>query len=205
MAERRPLKSRDTAMAARVARWLSDRAISPNAISQISVAFAGLAGLAFWGSGSADGVLRWVLLALAAAGCQLRLACNLLDGMVAVEGGKGGPDGPFWNEVPDRVADVAILVGLGLGAGDPSLGWAAATTAVAVAYVRELGAAQGLPADFSGPMAKPHRMALATAMALVAIFWPAVLIWGLWVLVLGSAMTFLRRSVRVIAALNARG
>ena len=78
---------------------------------------AALAGVAFYLAGSADGVLRVVLLVLAALFCQLRLLCNLLDGMVAIEAGKSAGDGPFWNEFPDRVSDILIVVGLGYGVG----------------------------------------------------------------------------------------
>ena len=72
-------------------------------------------------------------LILAAAFCQARLICNLLDGMVAVEGGKREPSGPFWNEFPDRVADILILAGAGLGLGNPALGFAAAAFAMSAA------------------------------------------------------------------------
>ena len=47
---------------------------------------------------------------------QLELLCNLLDGMVAVEGGLGGPTGPLWNELPDRIADSVFIVALGMAA-----------------------------------------------------------------------------------------
>ena len=62
----------------------------------------------------------------------------------------------IWNELPDRFADIAVLVGAGycvstLGLADASLGWAAAIAAVMTAYVREVGRAAGAPADFSGP------------------------------------------------------
>ncbi len=59
---------------------------------------------------------------LGALCCQLRLICNLLDGLVAVEGGRGGADGAFWNEVPDRVSDILFLGAAGVAAGQP--GWA---------------------------------------------------------------------------------
>ena len=85
---------------------------------------------------------------------QLRLLCNLFDGMVAIEGGLASKDGPFWNEFPDRVADILILVGAGLACGFVALGWAAACMAVLTAYVRELGRAVNVPADYRGPMAK---------------------------------------------------
>ncbi|MFA3919901.1 CDP-alcohol phosphatidyltransferase family protein [Ruegeria hyattellae] len=207
MSERRPIASRNSKLAARVAKALAEHGISPNLISQFSMVFAALAGMAFWLSGTTGGFLNVVCLVCAAIGCQFRLLCNLFDGMVAVEGGRGAPDGPFWNEAPDRVADAVILVGLGLGTGHPDLGWAAAAFAIGTAYVRELGSAQGLGADFRGPMAKPQRMAVATVAAILAIFVPVILGWSvlhlaLWVIVLGSVVTMLRRSRGVIASLN---
>ncbi len=207
MFERRPIASRNTKLAARVAKALVERGISPNHISQFSMVFAALAGMAFWLSGTANGVLYVVCLVGAAIGCQFRLLCNLFDGMVAVEGGRGAPDGPFWNEAPDRVADALILVGLGLATGHPGLGWAAAAAAIGTAYVRELGSTQGLGADFRGPMAKPQRMAVVTGAAILAIFAPTVLGWSvlhlaLWIIVVGSVVTILRRSRRMIASLR---
>lgn len=207
MSERRPIASRNSKLAERIAKSLAERGVSPNHISQASMVFAALAGLAFWLSGMTSGVLYGACLVGAALGCQFRLLCNLFDGMVAVEGGRGTPDGPFWNEAPDRVADTMILVGLGLGAGYPALGWAAAALAIGTAYVRELGSAQGLSADFSGPMAKPQRMATATVAAIIAIFVPAIFGWSvlniaLWIIILGSLGTVLRRSLTMVAALK---
>lgn len=207
MPDRRPIATRNSRLAARAAKALAAHGIAPNLISQLSMVFAALAGMAFWLSGMTSGVLYVLCLVGAALGCQLRLLCNLFDGMVAVEGGQGTPDGPFWNEAPDRVADVMILVGLGYGAGHPSLGWAAAACAIGTAYIRELGSAQGLSADFRGPMAKPQRMAVATAAALVAGVAPSILGWSvlelaLWIILLGSALTILRRSRRVLVSLN---
>jgi phosphatidylglycerophosphate synthase len=170
--------------------------------------FAGLAGLAFWGAGQAEGALRVLLLVAAALGCQARLICNLMDGLVAVEGGKRTADGAFWNEFPDRVSDTLILIGVGYGCGLPVLGWAAAAFAVLTAYVRELGRANGLSADFCGPMAKPQRMAVLTGAAVLAVAEP---LWGgqggllraaLWLVCLGSLATALRRAVRQVRALR---
>ena len=122
---RRPLASRQTGWAQRTATWLAGTSITPNQISQLGMLAALLAGLAFWAAGSCTGFGR-VLLLLAGAGlCQIRLLCNLFDGMVAVEAQRGSPDGGFWNEFPDRVSDALILVGIGLGLGEPALGWAA--------------------------------------------------------------------------------
>lgn len=208
--DRRPLSSRDSAWARTIAHKLSSWAITPNQISQASMLAALLAGGAFWFAGQAGGLGRCLLLVAAALFCQLRLLCNLFDGMVAMEGGKAEPDGPFWNEFPDRIADILILAGLGLGAGAPALGFAAAAFAVLTAYVRELGRACGAPSDFSGPMAKQHRMALVTAAAVLsapAFLWgwrDEILLAALWTVAIGAAFTALRRSWRLVHWLKAR-
>jgi phosphatidylglycerophosphate synthase len=93
---------------------------------------------------------------------QLRLLCNLLDGMVAIEGGRKTATGGLYNELPDRFADSALIVALGYGAGEPWLGWLGALAAAVTAYIRVLGGTLGLAQDFRGPMAKPHRMAVLT-------------------------------------------
>ncbi len=208
---RRPLASRGTAWARRLTQKLAATNVTPNQISQAGMVMALLSGAAFWLSGeTGDGVTRAVLLLAAAGFCQLRLLCNLLDGMVAVEAGRSAPDGVFWNEVPDRVADILILAGVGYGIGLPGLGWAAAAFAVLTAYVREVGRAEGAGADFRGPMAKPHRMALVTAAALLSLLEPlwdgrgAVLEIALWIVALGALITALRRARRLVQRLRGR-
>jgi hypothetical protein len=82
--------------------------------------------------------------------------------------------------------------------------------AVSTAYVRELGRGLGFPADFSGPMAKPHRMAALTVTCLLAALEPLwggrglVMMIGLSVIAAGTAWTVIRRVRRLAAALAAR-
>lgn len=206
LANRRPLKTRSAAWAGRVAAGLAGKGVSADAISGLGLAFAALGGALLAASGGVEGGWRALCLVLGATCVQLRLACNLLDGMVAVEHGRGSSAGPIWNELPDRLADVMFLAGAGYGAmsagfsGGPALGWICAVLAVLTAYVRELGRGLGLPADFSGPMAKPHRMAALTLTAIVAAFEPLwrgrgeVLALGLTVIALGTLVTVVRRT-----------
>lgn len=205
---RRPLASRQTGWAAWATRKLAATQITPNQISMIGMAAALVAGLAFWAAGGVAGAGRVILLLLAALFVQARLLCNLFDGMVAVEAGRGAPDGPFWNEFPDRVSDALILIGMALGVGEPALGWAAVSFAFLTAYTRELGVNCGQSADFSGPMAKQHRMALVTAAAVLSVLAP---LWGwrdeiltaaLWVIAIGAALTALRRASNLVAKLK---
>lgn len=206
---RRPLSSRDTGWAHGVARFLTGTGISPNQISMVSMAMAALAGLAFWRAGLAEAAPRAIWLVVAVLFCQLRLLCNLFDGMVAIEGGKRSADGAFWNEFPDRIADLLIFVGVGFGTGEVALGWTAASFAILTAYTRELGRGCGLPADFSGPMAKQHRMATISAAGLLSLFEPLwnghnqILTVALWIIAIGAGLTTLRRGFNIVRALKA--
>ena len=203
---RRPLKSRGSEWAKALAKGVAKAGLSPDNISAASVAFAAFGATLFLMAGAVEGPLRIGLLLGAGVCIQLRLLCNLLDGMVAVEYGRGSPSGPIWNELPDRLADALFLVGAGYCAASSGfeigvpLGWAAALLAVLIANVRELGRGLGFPADFSGPMAKPHRMAALTVTCGVAALEPAwgwqgqsVLI-GLTVITVGSIWTVARRT-----------
>ncbi len=160
-ANRRPLKSRGNVLIQAVARSAVRRGWTPNGISVASVLFALLGGLCLLVS-----PLGWGAI-LCAAGIQLRLLCNVVDGLVAIEGGRKTSTGMLYNEVPDRVADIVLLVAAGYAVGAPALGWAAATAAVFTAYVRLLGGSLGQVQRFTGPLAKQHRMALLTGACLL--------------------------------------
>jgi len=201
---RRPLASRST----RWAGFLSSAAVkagfSADGISLLSLVFAagGAAALLF--------VPRpWNLLAGAAC-VQLRLLCNLLDGMVAIEGGRKSRVGALYNEVPDRVADSLFLVALGYAIGISWLGWLAALAAAVTAYIRVLGGTLGLAQDFRGPQAKPHRMAVMTAGCLLGIgeyflFGSQYIVEAAaWVIAVGSIVTCGTRLRAIASQLKAR-
>ncbi len=215
LADRRPLNSRNTRAARSAARYLANTAITPNQISAASIVAAVIACMFLMVSVHLTGWWLSLCYVAAAIACQLRLVCNLMDGMVAIEAGKQTADGAVWNELPDRIADMAILVGVGFAVAWPSLGWAVAALAVLVSYVRELGKGIDGVVDFSGPMAKPHRMALVTGMTILAALVNvlpigstqgnvegntessaavAVLHAGLWVVAIACVITVYRRT-----------
>ncbi len=154
---RRPIASRSKRWAMELTTLLIKRNISPNQISVASIGFAAAAAASMVASA---GVLATVVAILF---IQLRLICNLLDGMVAIEGGKQSPLGSLYNEFPDRIADSLLIVALGYAVGAPALGWFAALVAALTAYIRVFGGSLGLQQTFVGPMAKQHRMAIVTA------------------------------------------
>lgn len=208
---RRPLASRQWAFSHRATAWLAARGASPNGISVAGMLLGVAAGAAFWATARDAGphasVGAWPWWLLGATCVQLRLLCNLLDGMVAVATGRLSPVGELFNEVPDRVSDAATLVGLGYAAGSvPVLGWAATAVALFVAYVRAAGRVAGAPQAFGGPMAKPHRMAAVTAAALAAAVAPVawrVPAWALALVVVGGLVTAVFRLRTIASALRA--
>jgi len=167
---RRPLKVRQASFAKNIARWLSNKNITPNQISVGSIGFAALSSVCLVLIPHV-GLSAWYLPIAAALFIQCRLLCNLFDGMVAIEGAKGTRAGELYNDIPDRIADPMILVALGYSIIDYhwsiNLGWAAGLLAVMTAYVRTLSASIDAPISFQGPMAKQHRMAIVTAACVV--------------------------------------
>ena len=206
---RRPLKSRATSWAGGLSGLLVRVEISPNAISVWSVVFSFAAAAVFFGI-SEDKLSRWWFLA-AAALIQLRLICNLMDGMVAIEGGKKSATGDLFNEIPDRIADVIILASLGLCAlAQPwglHMGWLGAALAVMTAYVRMQGAVLTGAHDFRGPMAKPQRMALVTLTCLFCAISRNSIDWiilALLTMVTLEIVTLWRRLQLIVKHLKAR-
>lgn len=213
---RRPIKARSSRWAAATAGWLARRGVRPNAISVASAVVAALAGVALAVTPHVGAAAAAGLFVAGAVGVQLRLLCNLFDGMVAVEGGFRTKSGEVYNELPDRFADAFILVGCGYAAAAVpwglSLGWTAAVLAVITAYVRTLGAAAGVGHCFLGPMAKPHRMAAVIGACLLAAVIGPIRVHGaaevvtaaLAIIVIGTLVTIVRRTAWVIRALEAR-
>lgn len=220
-AARRSIPQRSTTWAARLAELLYAAKLTPNGISLGSLGFAALGALALVLSGSAaadhaDGARAgWLM--LAAVCIPMRLLLNMLDGMLAVEKGLHTPTGDLFNELSDRVADLLLIAAAGyatagvwVAGADPGrdwgvlLGWLGACLAILTAYVRTLGAANGVGKFFQGPLAKPRRMWVLVIACLLS---PLEALgesrgWMLAVIVLGSAATcgirlwFIARALR---------
>ncbi len=200
---RRPIAARASGWARSISAVLARSSVTPNQISMLSIVFAALGAASLW--------FATPLALVAAAACiQLRLVCNLLDGMVAMEGGKKTPTGALYNEFPDRIADSLLIIALGYACDASWLGWLGALAAALTAYVRLAGGSLGLPQDFRGPMAKQHRMAALTLACLLGAAEVAFAQthWALriaaWVIAVGSLLTCITRSRAIAVALHAR-
>ena len=208
-ANRRPLKSRGTAWAGLAARAALASGISADGVSILGIVIS-LIGAAVVMTGFAA---PWHFV-IGAAAVQLRLLCNMLDGMVAVEGGRKSLYGPIYNELPDRLEDSLLLIAAGYAA-DPSLGLVLGLTAALVAaicaYVRLLGGTLGQAQDFVGPQAKPHRMFVLT-LGLIAAFADRIitgqphdgrmLMLAFGVIIAGTLFTIVRRTLRIARRLR---
>lgn len=200
---RRPIAARESKFARSLARLALRTSITPNQISLLSIVFAAVGALALLAADASP-----ALYVVAILGVQLRLLCNLLDGMVAVEGGRGSILGPLFNEFPDRIADTLLIVALGYAADVPSIGWAGALFAALTAYVRVFGGAIGLRQDFRGPMAKQHRMAVLTATCAAALIEAYAhetryaLTIAVWIIAAGSLTTCVTRTLEIARRLR---
>jgi phosphatidylglycerophosphate synthase len=205
--DRRPLKTRSQAWAKSVAGWFVKANISPNTISMLSMLPA-LAGL--WILACRELPLSSWLLVLVAICIQMRLLFNMLDGMVAIEGGKQSSVGILYNEIPDRIADSLFIVALGYAINMPWLGWLGALLAALTAYIRVLGGAIGLAQDFRGPLAKPHRMFVMTLGCLIAAIELKIngsmlaLTITTYLVAIGSALTCIARTLAIAKQLKSK-
>lgn len=211
----------------RAAEALAARRITPNSISVAGMVAGILAGGCLAGTAlvpAEPGLWPVRVLCLAAAGLiQFRLVCNLLDGLVAVEGNLRSPVGELYNEIPDRISDGATLIGAGYALHSaPALGYLATAVALLTAYIRAVGKSTGQPSDFRGPMAKQQRMAVMTLAAIVMAIAPGLSVrlpatgvvpemalgpvaWALALIVPLGAVTFLRRLSRLARGLKGAG
>src|SRR5829696_2387369 len=183
--------------------------IHPDVISYFSVVAAACAALCFWKAGE----VPWLLL-VGPLFCYLRLWCNMLDGMVALAAGKASWRGEILNDLPDRISDILIFVGVAhSGLCSPFSAYWAALMAVLTAYVGMFGQAVGVQREFSGIMAKPWRMVTLHIGAWTALLFSwrglgngnlTVLDWTCLIIIAGCLQTVAVRLRRIMLALKDR-
>jgi phosphatidylglycerophosphate synthase len=190
--------------------------VHPNTVSLASIAASAAAAGCFLYAANLP-----LLLIPAALFCYLRLWLNMLDGMVALASGKASKWGEILNDLPDRVSDVLIFVGVAhSGLCDPFLAYWVAIAAVLVAYVGTFGQALGVQREFSGVMAKPWRMValhVGAWLTLADLWWGdgdlmlggmvgwTILDWTHFVVLLGCVQTIWLRLARIARALRGPG
>jgi len=134
----------------------------------------------------------------------------MLDGMVAVAAGKASRRGEILNDLPDRVSDIIIFIGVAhSGWMNPLIGYWAAIFALLTAYVGLFGQALGVQREFSGIMSKPWRMVAVHIGAWLTFFYGGrslanftILDWTCFVVMGGCVQTIVVRLKRITAALH---
>ncbi|HEX4708702.1 MAG TPA: CDP-alcohol phosphatidyltransferase family protein [Candidatus Udaeobacter sp.] len=185
-------------------------AIPPDAISYLSILAALAGALCFWRSGRN----MWLLI-IAPLFCYFRLWFNMLDGMVAVAAGKASAGGEIVNDLPDRISDVIIFVGVAHSdLMNSFIGYWTAIFSLFTAYVGLFGQAIGGRREFGGIMSKPWRM-VALSLGAWAMFVCrsrqaelhdfgrlTVLDWTCLVIIAGCLETIIVRLKRIVTALQ---
>lgn len=199
---RRFLKTRSKTWVKILSSYIFKLNITPNQISIAGLASAFIAALILLYLNSD---YKWLL---AVFFIQFRLFCNMLDGLVAIEGGKQSVLGDVYNDLPDRFADIFIILAFGYSFNNIDiinnnyisldiyiLTWFATCLAIFTAYIRTLFSSLGVPADYSGPMAKQHRMFLISLTSIIYFFFSNIniIILALLALNIGCLYTIYRR------------
>jgi phosphatidylglycerophosphate synthase len=147
-----------------IADRLAARGTSPDLITWLAVPLAVVGGACLALSPAVSALLLAVPVVAAA-----RLALNLLDGMVARRTGRTHAFGEIWNELGDRLADIAFIGGLAWVPGvGPWLAFPAIIGALLASYVGITSRAAGASRQYGGVMSKPGRMAVLAIGAPVA-------------------------------------
>ena len=132
-----------------------------------------------------------------------RLACNALDGMIAVDTGTARPLGQIANEFADRVGDSCILVAVSVRAGAPAIGIGAVVVVLLASYLGTAAQAAGGTRQYIGVMGKADRMVLLAVAAPIAAIGSAgaVLTAVLGVIAAGASVTIAQRWCAIRAEL----
>ena len=134
----------------------------------------------------------------------------MLDGLVAFATGKASPRGEILNDLPDRISDIVIFVGVAhSGLMNPFTGYWAAIFALLTAYVGLFGQALGVRRQFGGIMSKPWRMVALHVGAWLMFFLGVqssatftILDWTCLAVIAGCVETIVVRLKRIAAALQ---
>lgn len=206
---RRPIAGMFRSTARRLVDIAVRAGIHPDVFSYASIVVAGIAGILFWQSTRHP---KFLILGVAFA--LLRLWLNMFDGMVAVAAGKASKRGEIINDLPDRISDIVIFIGVAHSGWCHRLpGYWVVIMALLVAYVGLTGQAVGVQREYSGLMSKPWRIVLMSVAAMItsiqihrdAPYWFAgwlILDWANFAIIAGCAQTIIVRLKRIFRALR---
>jgi phosphatidylglycerophosphate synthase len=189
--------------------------VTPNQVSVMSTVFAAIGSVLLIATSAmaAPPSTKALAFFVTALLIMLRLTCNLLDGLMAVEYKQATKCGDLFNELPDRFSDSVLLVAAGyatncgeIGIG---LGWLCALLALTTAYLRAFAARYSSSQDYSGPMAKQQRMyslmfgLVIAGVQLVITGGHSALVCALTTMAIGTTITCVRRTMNLARQMDA--
>src|SRR6478672_10677936 len=173
---------------------LATAGVSPDAVTLAAIPVAVVGGVALLASPLVPAVLLLV---------AVRLILNLVDGALARSTGRTHPRGEVFNELGDRLADIALLVPVAfLPGAQRETVLLGVTGAVLASFVGVTARAAGAQRLYGGVLSKPGRMILLAAFAVGAlVLGPAA--WGPFgpILLAGTVLTVAERSALAIRQL----
>ena len=180
---------------------LARAGVTPDQVTLAAVPVAVLAGACLLASTTVPLLLLVVPLLVA-----LRIVLNLVDGNMARRTGRTHPRGELYNEVGDRLADIAFLAPVAfLPGASQQIVLLGVLVGVMASYVGITARAAGGERIYRGVLSKPGRMALLVACSLWAfVAGPAdATAWSAFGLILlaGTTLTLVERIVVAVRRL----
>lgn len=167
--------------------------INPNFISVIALIVAVAAGYFLWQN----------LLLPAAAFVLLNGFLDMLDGEIAKTFKRETKLGDFLDHSFDRLADVAILLGLTLNKNVPDfLGFATIIIVLLVSYLGTEAQAISGKRLYAGWLGRGDRLLLIAIAAIVAVWFGGALYYATLLILVLSAVSFAQRFATIIKNLN---
>ncbi len=170
---------------------LARRGVSPDLITLAAVPVGLVAGALLLLSPTAP-----IVLLASPVRAGLRLLLNLLDGALARATGKIHPRGELYNELGDRIADIAFLAPVAfLPGADRTTVLLGVLGAVLASFVGVVSRAAGADRIYRGILSKPGRMVLLSGFA-IAAFAIGPNAWGPFgpILLAGTILTTVERT-----------
>lgn len=123
---------------------------------------------------------------------------DIVDGAVAKFTGRVSPRGAFLDSTLDRVAEVAVFLGILLGGySSPPLVLLALSLSLLVSYTRAKGDSLGVTLSGVGVGERSERLLILAVSSLLGLLW-----WGVILVAAVALFTFLERTFRAVRALK---
>ncbi|MDL5360899.1 CDP-alcohol phosphatidyltransferase family protein [Halalkalicoccus sp. NIPERK01] len=177
--------------------------LTPNGVSVLAFALAGVAAGAFYVAGANPG---WYL--VGALLVLLNGALDLLDGALARRQNVASTAGDLLDHVLDRYADILIIAGLAAGIGEYALGFVAVTGVLMTSYLGTQAQAVGLDRVYGGLLGRADRLVLVGVVAVLTGLVPVTVVWFTlvgWLLVLFAVVGHLTALQRFYYSMGALG